>query len=82
MDFILARAKQQGLQRVTLGMAAGHVRLRKWYEGIGFVMTGMKRFDHIPFDVGFMKYEFFKMEKNETERNDKEHAVCTQEMTT
>lgn len=57
VDFILSRARELGLHRVTLHTAAGHVRLRKWYESIGFTTTGKKRYDHIPFDVAFMKIE-------------------------
>ena len=62
VEFILSRARRLGLQRVTLGMVAKHVQLRTWYESIGFVMTEKKRYGHIPFDVGYMKYECNKQE--------------------
>ncbi len=29
--------------------------LKQWYKTLGFKMTGTKRFDHLPFTVGFME---------------------------
>ena len=29
--------------------------LRRWYEGFGFVHTGVKKFDFFPFTCGYME---------------------------
>ena len=32
--------------------------LKAWYQSQGFIHTGTKTFDHLPFTVGFMELKF------------------------
>jgi N-acetylglutamate synthase-like GNAT family acetyltransferase len=57
VEHVLTLARRRKMQRVVLGMVYKCVRLRKWYESFGFTTTHKKQFDHIPFDVAYMKCE-------------------------
>ena len=39
VDHALAEARQMGVRRVTLGMWATDLPLRRWYESLGFAVT-------------------------------------------
>lgn len=51
------KALETGASRVEIGIIAQHTELQTWYEKLGFVRTGGKTFDHLPFDVTFLRYE-------------------------
>jgi len=53
--FVLDYVKKQGGARVGLGMIDGHTVLKDWYKSLGFVQTGTRKFDHLPFVVCFME---------------------------
>jgi GNAT superfamily N-acetyltransferase len=53
--FVLDYVKKQGGSRVALGMIDGHTVLKEWYKSLGFVQTGTKKFEHLPFLVCFME---------------------------
>lgn len=43
--------------KLTIGIIEENAVLRKWYENLGFVHTGTKKFKHLPFTVGFMEFK-------------------------
>ena len=53
--FVLDYVKKNGGVRVALGMIDGHSVLKEWYKSMGFVQTGTKKFEHLPFLVCFME---------------------------
>lgn len=53
----LELAASKGAAKVGIGIIAAHGELKAWYEGIGFVETGRKIFDHLPFEVSFMEID-------------------------
>jgi len=53
----LDKAKAAGARQVSIGIIADHTELKNWYAGIGFVEVGTKRFEHLPFEVAFMKFD-------------------------
>jgi N-acetylglutamate synthase-like GNAT family acetyltransferase len=53
----LAEARRLGAKRVELAMIAGDTRLRRWYEEFGFHLKETRTFDHLPFEVAFMRME-------------------------
>lgn len=57
VEHIEAEATTRNLQRVEIGIIAEQDDLRAWYEGLGFVVTGEKEFEHLPFRVAFMAKE-------------------------
>lgn len=49
-----------GLDRsatIKIGIIEENTVLKKWYAANGFRHTGTKKFDHLPFTVGFMEWE-------------------------
>ena len=49
------QARAAGAAALRIGIIEETVRLRAWYEGLGFVHTGTRVFAHLPFTVGFME---------------------------
>jgi N-acetylglutamate synthase-like GNAT family acetyltransferase len=50
-------AKATGAMQVSIGIIADHTELKKWYANIGFVEVGRKKFEHLPFEVVFLKFD-------------------------
>ena len=46
--------KKNGIT-LKIGIIEDNTKLKKWYIKHGFVSTGTKRFEHLPFTVGFME---------------------------
>ena len=55
VEHAFSRARQAGAKRVEIGIIAADERLRAWYESFGFVQTGTKQFEHLPFVVAFLR---------------------------
>ncbi len=72
---VLAQARSMGLERVGIGIIAEDEPLREWYSRFGFVLTGTKRFDHLPFVVAFMEKELRKPLEKETP----DSVICDRE---
>jgi N-acetylglutamate synthase-like GNAT family acetyltransferase len=51
----VARARVRGVQRVSVGVIADHVEVKKWYQKIGFKETRKETFPHLPFEVAYME---------------------------
>ncbi len=56
VDHLLNQAMQKGVREVGIGIIAKQQELMNWYQRIGFDKGETKRFDHLPFEVMFMKY--------------------------
>jgi len=54
---IFSEARRIGVRRVEIGIIEEDTRLKDWYRRLGFVPTGTKTFDHLPFVVGFLAIE-------------------------
>ncbi len=50
-------AKAKGARQVSIGIIAKHTELKHWYMGIGFVEVQTKSFQHLPFQVSFLKFK-------------------------
>ncbi len=55
LSFARKTAKELAAKKITIGMIEENVILKEWYRVNGFVHTGTKKFDHLPFTVGFME---------------------------
>lgn len=42
-------------KRITIGIIEDNTVLKCWYESLGFIHTGTKRFESLQFTVGFME---------------------------
>ena len=49
------KAKEYGKEKIEIGIVEENVKLRKWYEQLGFIHTGTKKFDFFPFTCGYME---------------------------
>ena len=55
VNYVLAYSKNIGVNKIKIGIIEDNTVLKKWYEQLGFIHTGTKRFSHLPFTVGFME---------------------------
>ena len=46
-----------GCTKMNIGIVEENKQLRKWYEDLGFVHLGTKKFDFFPFTCGYMEKE-------------------------
>lgn len=49
------QARVLGAKKLTIGIIEENTRLKNWYLANGFIHTGTKRFNHLPFTVGYME---------------------------
>ena len=47
-----------GINKIKIGIIEENTALKEWYKALGFVHTGTRKFEHLPFTVGFMELEF------------------------
>jgi GNAT superfamily N-acetyltransferase len=56
VDFAKATVRELGGNKITIGIVEENHVLRKCYLSNGFIHTGTKKFEHLPFTVGFMEW--------------------------
>ncbi len=54
---VLDYARIKNVKILSIGIIAHHKLLRNWYLKLGFIEANRQKFDHLPFDVRYMKYE-------------------------
>ncbi|MHB1483358.1 MAG: GNAT family N-acetyltransferase [Saccharofermentanales bacterium] len=57
LEFCKDRVKEHGGNKIEIEIIENNAALRSWYSKNGFVHIGTKKFDHLPFTVGFMEME-------------------------
>jgi diamine N-acetyltransferase len=55
LGFASDGARRWGGRRVSVAIIDEHGVLKDWYRDLGFVETGTRRFEHLPFTVCFME---------------------------
>ena len=55
LDFCKAKVREMGGSKITLGLIEENITLKKWYCANGFTHVGTKKFEHLPFTVGYME---------------------------
>jgi ribosomal protein S18 acetylase RimI-like enzyme len=55
VEFACATARDAGAGRIVIGIIDENTVLKGWYLRLGFIETGTRRFDHLPFTVCFMR---------------------------
>lgn len=63
---VLTQARSIGLERIGIAIIAEDAPLAEWYRRFGFVSTGTREFDHLPFTVAFMEKELQEPLANDT----------------
>jgi ribosomal protein S18 acetylase RimI-like enzyme len=54
LDFACDYVKGKNGKTISIGIMDNSTRLKSWYRSRGFVETGTRQFDHLPFVVCFM----------------------------
>jgi len=54
MDFATSKIKESGGKRISIALIDSNAKLKNWYLSQGFIETGTKDFEHLPFSVCFM----------------------------
>lgn len=54
MEFAWKRIIEMGGIQASVAIIDENVQLKNWYKRLGFDVTGIKKFDHLPFTVCFM----------------------------
>ncbi len=65
VDHVILLSGADDKKQISIGIIKAHEELKTWYEGRGFVPSGTKVFDHLPFDVQFMMYQVAKLRKEQ-----------------
>jgi len=55
LDFCKMKVIELGGGIIKISITEENTALKNWYAANGFVHTGTKRFDHLPFTVGFLE---------------------------
>ncbi|EGW36227.1 GNAT family N-acetyltransferase [Desulfosporosinus sp. OT] len=55
MNFVFDYVKAQGGRKVSIGIVNENLTLKNWYKLYGFIETGLKKYEHLPFTVCFME---------------------------
>jgi len=55
VELIIERVIGAGGSNISLGMIDNHTVLKEWYKSLGFIETGARKFEHLPFTVCFME---------------------------
>ena len=55
--FVLDTAAAKGVKKLSIGIIYEQTVLKDWYKELGFEETGIKKFEHLPFTVGFMEID-------------------------
>lgn len=54
---VFKHAEEKSIREASIGIIAKYEELKRWYLKLGFVENGLKVFEHLPFDVLFMRFE-------------------------
>ena len=54
-------ARSMNFETMGIGIIAKQHELKNWYLKLGFVETGRKKFDHLPFEVLFMEFNLKRL---------------------
>lgn len=57
LDYAKMKVIDMGGRKIKIGIIDESARLKNWYMANGFKHTGVHKFNHLPFTVGFMECE-------------------------
>ena len=56
LDYCKAIVKELGGRKIALSIVEENTVLKDWYAANGFIHTGTKKFEHLPFTAGYMEW--------------------------
>ena len=57
VDYAVESVKKYGGNKISIGIIEENTKLKDWYLKLGFNHISTRKFEHLPFRVGFMKME-------------------------
>ena len=57
LDFCKSRVREIGGNKIAFAIIEENCVLKDWYAANGFIHTGTKKFEHLPFTVGYMELD-------------------------
>ena len=57
LDYAKDKVKSLDGSKIKIGIIEESIILKNWYIANGFVHTGTKKFDHLPFTSGYLEWE-------------------------
>ncbi|MBO5360067.1 MAG: GNAT family N-acetyltransferase [Clostridia bacterium] len=57
VDYAVTMVKNYGGNKISIGIIEENTRLKEWYLKLGFKHISTRKFEHLPFTVGFMELE-------------------------
>ena len=57
VDYAVATVKNYGGNKISIGIIEENTKLKDWYLKLGFTHISTRKFEHLPFTVGFMEKE-------------------------
>lgn len=57
VDYAVTTVKNYGGTKISIGIIEENLILKNWYLKLGFNHISTRKFEHLPFTVGFMKME-------------------------
>lgn len=57
IDYAVKMVKNYGGNKISIGIIEENSTLKNWYLKLGFIHISTRKFEHLPFTVGFMKLE-------------------------
>lgn len=55
VDYAVATVKNYGGTKISIGIIEENAKLKDWYLNLGFKHISTRKFEHLPFTVGFME---------------------------
>ena len=55
LDFCAQKIRELGGNKINISIVEENTVLKNWYLDYGFIHTGTKKFDHLPFTSGYME---------------------------
>jgi len=55
LDFCVAKINESGGNKINISIVEENTVLKNWYTAYGFIHTGTKKYDHLPFISGYME---------------------------
>lgn len=57
IDYAVVRVKNYDGNKISIGIIEENTKLKEWYLKLGFKHISTRKFEHLPFTVGFMELE-------------------------
>ena len=55
LEFCVTKIRESGGKKISISIVEENTMLKNWYAEYGFIHTGTKKYDHLPFTSGYME---------------------------